>query len=332
MSKGGAQQFHCVQEAEAYRLLGMFVSSPKDFMSEIRFSVGRVILKAINGMDIASSQDPHILIAEETLAQMRLHPYEYAVCQKASGTEKPSFVASLLEQDIPIDIDQDEWADIISWTAGSMYGARGETVHATIVNFVLAMMEHPEVQKKAHDEIDSVARNYFRSVRSANHPPKGVLVQAHLYSGKALMKEVLCWKVALLLGIVHRTTENDDFRGFNIPEGSIVLANAWAIARDPENYDNLLNFVPEHFLSPRALDPENHVFGFGRRVCLGIHFAKNEVWIFIACLLWGLNFSIHIRFSVHCLLTVTLSHDKPNQFSSTYTRVGTNTDSPDPDN
>jgi hypothetical protein len=27
------------------------------------------------------------------------------------------------------------------------------------------------------------------------------------------------------------------------------------------------------------------------RVCLGINFAKDEVWIFIACLLWGLQFS-----------------------------------------
>ncbi|KIM79031.1 hypothetical protein PILCRDRAFT_90336 [Piloderma croceum F 1598] len=231
--------------------------------------------------------DPRIILHlnfQKSPLKMRLCLYEYAVCQKASGTEKPSFVASLLDQDIPIDMDQDESADIISWTAGSMYGAGGETMHATIVNFVLAMMEHPEVQKKRMMKSTQLHR-------SANHPPKGVLVQAHLYSGKALMKEVLHWKVALPLGIVHCTTENDDFRGFNIPEGSIVLANAWAIAHDSKNYDNPLNFVPERFLSLRALDLENHVFGFGRRVCLGIHFVKNEVWIFIACLLWGLNFS-----------------------------------------
>jgi hypothetical protein len=72
--------------------------------------------------------------------KMRLRPYEYAVREKvrctsalnfprfhelfcqASGTEKQSFVASLLDQDIPSDKHQDEWADIIAWTAGSMYG------------------------------------------------------------------------------------------------------------------------------------------------------------------------------------------------------------------
>jgi len=30
---------------------------------------------------------------------------------------------------------------------------------------------------------------------------------------------------------------------------------------------------------------------FNSRICLGINFAQNEVWIFIACLLWGLHFS-----------------------------------------
>jgi cytochrome P450 len=57
----------------------------------------------------------------------------------------------------------------------------------------------------------------------------------------------------------------DDYRGFNIPEGSIVLANAWAIARDPANYDEPLKFMPERFLNTRELDPANYVFGFGRR-------------------------------------------------------------------
>jgi hypothetical protein len=36
MSKAAVQQFHHVQEAEAGRLLGVLVSSPKDFMSEIQ--------------------------------------------------------------------------------------------------------------------------------------------------------------------------------------------------------------------------------------------------------------------------------------------------------
>jgi len=55
------------------------------------------------------------------------------------------------------------------------------------------------------------------------------------------------------------------YAGFNIPEGSIVLANACAIARDPANYEDPLKFMPERFLKPGVLDPANYVFGFGRR-------------------------------------------------------------------
>jgi hypothetical protein len=39
--------------------------------------------------------------------------------------------------------------------------AGGETVYATMINFVLAMMQHPEAQRNAHDEIDSIVRNAF---------------------------------------------------------------------------------------------------------------------------------------------------------------------------
>jgi len=39
--------------------------------------------------------------------------------------------------------------------------AGGETVYATMINFVLAMMQHPEAQRNAHDEIDSIVRNSF---------------------------------------------------------------------------------------------------------------------------------------------------------------------------
>jgi hypothetical protein len=49
-------------------------------------------------------------------------PLFHELFYQASGTEKQSFVASLLDQDIPLDMHQDEWADTISWAAGSMYG------------------------------------------------------------------------------------------------------------------------------------------------------------------------------------------------------------------
>lgn len=211
---------------------------------------------------------------------MRLRPYEYAVREKASGTENASFVASLLDTPSVMDLDQRD--DIISWTAGSMYGAGGETVYATIINFILAMMEYPEAQINAQNEIDSV-------IGPGRKPT--FADREHLPYLEALYKEVLRWKVALPLGVAHRTTEDVNFRGFYIPEGSVVVANAWAIARDPANYDDPLKFNPERFLKRGELDPANYVFGFGRRICLGINFAQNEVWIFIVCLLWGLHFS-----------------------------------------
>ena len=55
--------------------------------------------------------------------------------------------------------------------------------------------------------------------------------------------------------------------------GSVVVANAWAIARDPANYDDPLKFNPERFLKRGELDPANYVFGFGRR-CVSLFSLK----------------------------------------------------------
>lgn len=82
-----------------------------------------------------------------------------------------------------------------------------------------------------------------------------------------------------------------------IPKGTILLPNAWGINHDPEI------FGPDaHLFNPaRHLDmdtddveigfayvKEGHViYGFGRRVCLGKHFANKMVLINTVLMLWA---------------------------------------------
>ena len=59
---------------------------------------------------------------------------------------------------------------------------------------------------------------------------------------------------------------------------------------DPSVYSNPYEFKPERFLpaSKGGLaepDPVPIVFGFGRRVCPGMHLATASLWTFIACTL-----------------------------------------------
>lgn len=60
---------------------------------------------------------------------------------------------------------------------------------------------------------------------------------------------------------------------------------------DERNYADPDKFHPERFSEtnengePRALDPALAVFGFGRRICPGRHFADASLWLAMASIL-----------------------------------------------
>ena len=60
---------------------------------------------------------------------------------------------------------------------------------------------------------------------------------------------------------------------------------------DPEMFPNPDEFRPERFIettNPRLIDFELH-FGFGRRICPGMHLARNSIFINIARLMWAFD-------------------------------------------
>jgi cytochrome P450 len=56
--------------------------------------------------------------------------------------------------------------------------------------------------------------------------------------------------------------------------------------RDPDHYSSPNAFDPSRFLKPIPdPDPRKYIFGFGRRVCPGLHVANNSAWIMCAGIL-----------------------------------------------
>jgi cytochrome P450 len=68
--------------------------------------------------------------------------------------------------------------------------------------------------------------------------------------------------------VPHATIEDDEYRGWRIPKGSIVIAHAYGMNRDEELYPEPQKFDPERFIEkpgkPVQADPAG-TFGFGRR-------------------------------------------------------------------
>jgi cytochrome P450 len=185
---------------------------------------------------------------------------------------------------------------------------------SSVHSCVLGLLLNPSVQTRAQVELDAVLGSAtspsFRLPTFSDRP--------NLPYIDAIVKETLRWLTVAATGLPHATTEDDVYRGWRIPKGSIVIANAWAMLHDPKTYADPFAFRPERFLSSANQEPEPGVtgtFGFGRRytafsdvlmsqcanwgfsaawlrACPGRHLAEATLWIQIASMLSVFTFSL----------------------------------------
>ena len=123
------------------------------------------------------------------------------------------------------------------------------------------MVRNPEVAKKAQEELDRVVGKG----RLPDFPDRDSLPYID-----ALMKELLRWNPPLPVSVANRVTQDDVYRGYSIPARATVISNVWAVFRDPNIYPDPEAFNPDRFLkdgklNPLVFNPEDRVFGSGRR-------------------------------------------------------------------
>jgi cytochrome P450 len=152
------------------------------------------------------------------------------------------------------------------------------------------MIAHPEIQKRAQDELDTVVGR-SRTPTFGDAP--------NLPYIQALVKEFLRWRPALPLCVPHTTTEDDWYEGMFIPKGTLCLVNLWQCHHDPALYGpDAASFNPERFLDehgklipgPAETRDDGHsTYGFGRRACVGKHAANDSLFIDMATVLWAVR-------------------------------------------
>ncbi|KAI0698606.1 CyP450 monooxygenase [Cytidiella melzeri] len=167
------------------------------------------------------------------------------------------------------------------YATGIAYSAGADTTYSLIQTFFCGVAMNPEVQRKAKEELDAVVG----SERLPTYEDHDSLPYI-----QAILRECMRWIPVAPLGIPHRLTTDDYYKGFLIPEGTVVMANVWHILHDPQEYPEPERFNPDRFikdnaLNPEVRDPSTLAFGFGRRVCPGRHFAKDNAFLTIASVL-----------------------------------------------
>lgn len=135
-----------------------------------------------------------------------------------------------------------------------------------VYDFILQMVLNPDIQHRAQADLDAVLgppdSPSFRLPTFKDRP--------NLPYIEALTKECLRWHPSAPSGVPHASIAEDEYRGWRIPKGSIILPNAWGMLRDDKIYSDPYTFKPERFLAvkgrPAEPDPSiSGVFGFGKR-------------------------------------------------------------------
>ncbi|KLO17677.1 cytochrome P450 [Schizopora paradoxa] len=307
-----------IQERLTKQVLRRLLQNPDDFLNHLQLHSGNLIMQVIYNIRLDSVEDVHIQniikvlkvlseasrpiaylidsipivrhmsyfwpgsLGKKSIAEMRNDtetmvntPYDYVKAKMAQGDYEPSYVSNLLDAHGVEDVDE----ELVKKSAAVGYAAGSETSSASTSAFMLAMVNYPEVQERAHAEIKKViGTERLPTVSDRSSLP-------YVY---AIYKETLRWHTVVPQAVPRFLREDGEYNGYMLPAGCSVISNTWGIMHDPAIYPDPMEFKPERYFSSDGTldfssnDPEKFAFGYGRRICAGRHFAENSLWLYIA--------------------------------------------------
>ncbi|CEL57071.1 O-methylsterigmatocystin oxidoreductase OS=Aspergillus parasiticus GN=ordA PE=3 SV=1 [Rhizoctonia solani AG-1 IB] len=319
LHKKASKKLWPIVTRQARLSLQRLLNEPNNFSREVRRMVGSTLLSVVYGYEVTTSDDKLVEVVETAVAgfsqaamisnyyvnvipwlqyipewlpgtewkrkanlwrsqteDMLNVPFEWTRSQMATGNAPPSMLTNLLAKCTGDETPEE--IDAIRWATGTLFAAGTDTSAATILVFIMAMAMHPEIQSKAQAEIDSVLQG-TRLPEMNDRESMPYMVR--------IIKEVFRWKHTVPLGVPHVSTQDDSYKGYFIPSGTLVISNIWAMNNDERAYSSPEQFDPDRFLDPSV--PEPPTFGFGRRSCPGLHLAEAAVFMFASTLLCSFN-------------------------------------------
>ncbi|GLA17049.1 hypothetical protein AnigIFM62618_004161 [Aspergillus niger] len=166
----------------------------------------------------------------------------------------------------------------LAYVIGTLQQA-GFDATLTILRLVIkTVVLHPHCLREAQQELDRV-------VGPDRLPSFGDIPQLSYIN--AILNEAMRWQMPIPFAIPRTTTQDDEYKGYHIPSGTVIIPNVWAMMLNPEVFPDQDKFEPERWIENPNLD--HSLFGFGRRICPGRHLGWDSVFILTARLLWAYN-------------------------------------------
>ncbi|XP_055995738.1 steroid 17-alpha-hydroxylase/17,20 lyase-like [Ostrea edulis] len=172
-------------------------------------------------------------------------------------------------------------------TISDIFFAGVDTTRITLEWFLCFISGLPEIQAKCQKEIEQNIGRRCPSIADRQSLP---YTEACIY-------ETMRAGVIAALGLPHLTICDTNVGGYDVPKGTVVLINHYALHQDTNYWKDPEKFNPLRYLDENGkMDPKKLdswlPFSAGRRVCLGESVAKPEILMMCVHLLQRFHISL----------------------------------------
>jgi cytochrome P450 / NADPH-cytochrome P450 reductase len=182
-----------------------------------------------------------------------------------------------------------------------------ETTSGLLSCTLYALLKHPDVLKKAYEEVDRVLGG------DVNVRPTYQQVTRLTYITQVLKEALRLWPPAPAYGIHPLKDETVGGGKYTLKKGTFITVLVLALHRDPSVWGpNPDAFDPENFSAEaEAKRPINawKPFGNGQRACIGRGFAMHEAALAIGMILQRFRLLDHERYQMVLKETLTIKPD-----------------------
>ncbi|EMS53728.1 5-epiaristolochene 1,3-dihydroxylase [Triticum urartu] len=169
-----------------------------------------------------------------------------------------------------------------------IFSAGSETTATTTVWAMSELIRNPRTMAIAQSEVRRVLQGKTK-VAEAD-------IDGQLHYLQMVIKETFRLHPPVPLLLPRLCTEQKKIMGYDVPPGTTVFANVWAIGRDEKSWTDASEFKPERF-EVEKVDYGGTDFRFlpggaGRRMCPGMMFGVSNMEIALASLLYHFDWRL----------------------------------------
>ncbi|KAI9258926.1 cytochrome P450 [Phascolomyces articulosus] len=203
------------------------------------------------------------------------NPLFQNLIQEALESDQPSFVKHIYQVKEENEFDDDDIL-VLMVTAGT------DTTGMTLAWSFVVLCHHKDVQDRLYHEIASFYAKHNRLPKYKDRENLPLLL--------SVQKECIRYRSTNHFPVPHESIKDFEYNGYFIPKGTLILSNTYTLNKSPDCYVNPEEFMPERYiqdptpisvsLNSNVEKRDQYMFGWGRRICPGVHLAEVELFNF----------------------------------------------------